>query len=230
MIKLIFSVSTFIFISVGFAQVNISPNVLAEPFQGQHFKAPTDNDVAGTPLLFDDWKSGSVTLKNGQTYQLQKINFDASRGEFLYSKNDTIYEFDDNVQNVKIYGDNHIDDPTSDMVFQRDLLPGQPSFTQVLTKGKITILREFSKHPEGENYSNGIVNNTRKYTLHTNDVAVIKDKIIPVKYSSAGLEELASDKKSEVDSYVKSNNLKPKREGDFLKSVNYYNAINASAN
>jgi hypothetical protein len=228
--KLIFTLILSAFISFGFSQTNISPNVLAEPFQGQHFRVKADNSIDGSPLLFSDWKSGEVTLKNGQNYPLKKINFDASNGKFIYSKNDTIYEFVDDVNEIKIYGENHIQDPSSDMIFRSDLLPEQSVFVQVLTKGKITILREFTKEPEGENYTNGIVNNTRKYVLHTQEIAVIDKKAIPFKYSSSTLEEFASDKKDQMDSYVKANKLKPKRENDFLKSVNFYNSISATTN
>jgi hypothetical protein len=231
MAKLILTLSSFFLLSFGFSQVNVSPNILGEPFQGQHFKLNTENnDIGGSPLLFDDWKKGEVTLKNGENYHLQKINFDASRSQFIYSINDTIYEFYNNVRMVRIYSDNHSQDLSSDKVFRNDLLPDQNIFVQVLLKGKINILREFSKKPEGENYSNGIVNNSRKYVLHIQDVALIDNRIIPFKYSSSALQELVSDKKSEVDSYVKSNNLKPKKENDFLKSINFYNSINATTN
>jgi hypothetical protein len=204
----------------------MSPNILASPFQGQQFKIKADGDVEGNPLLFDNWKSGEVILANGETYHLEKINFDASGSKFIYSKNDTIYEVQDNVNEVRINGENAGEDSSSEMLFRNDVLPKQSSFVQVLIKGKITILRKFDKKPEGENYSNGIVNNTRKYVLHTEDVAVVDNKIIPVKYSSSTLEELTSDKKSQVDSFIKSNNLKPKKEDDFLKSINFYNSIN----
>lgn len=223
--KLILMFTFTISVSTGFSQTRISPNILAEPFQGQHIKMKSDNDVEGTPLLYDDWKSGEVTLKNGENYHLEKINFNASDGKFIYSKNDTTYEFMDNVNEIKIYGENHSQDSSSDMIFRTDLLPEQPGFVQVLTKGKITIVREFAKKPEGENYSNGIVNSTRKYVLHTQDFALIANKAVPFKYSSSALDDLTSDKKDQIDRYIKENNLKPKKENDFLKSIKFYNSI-----
>jgi hypothetical protein len=230
MSKLALTLLLTIFFANTYAQVNLSPNVLAEPFQGQHFKLSADNDVEGSPLLFDDWKAGEVTLKNGEIFRLQKINFDASRSQFIYTQGDTIYDFFDNVKQIKIFGDSHAEDPTPDMVFIKDILPGKSIFVQVLAKGKITILREIKKAPEGENYSNGIVNSKRKYTLHTEDVALVNGKPTPFKYSSSSLEDLASDKKDQVASYVKANNLKPKKQIDFLKSIDYYNSINTAIN
>lgn len=223
--KLILIFTFTISVSTGFSQTRISPNILGEPFQGQHIKMKADNGVEGTPLLYDGWKRGEVTLKNGENYHLEKINFNASDGKFIYSKNDTTYEFLDNVNEIRIYGENHLHDSSSDMIFRTDLLPEQPGFVQVLIKGKITILREFTKKPEGENYSNGIVNSTRKYVLHTQDFALIGNKAVPFKYSSSALDDLTSDKKDQMDRYIKENNLKPKKENDFLKSIKFYNSI-----
>ena len=227
--KLILTLIFGTFFSFGFSQTNISPNILAEPFQGQHIRMKVDNDVEGTPLLYNDWKRGEVTLKNGQNYHLEKINFNASDGKFIYSKNDTVYEFVDNVNEIKIYSDNHSQDSSSDMIFRTDLLPDQSGFVQVIAKGKITILREFVKKPEGENYTTGIVNSTRKYVLHTQDVALVGNKVVPFKYSSSTLDEFTSDKKDKIDSYVKQNKLKPKKESDFLKCINFYNSISGNA-
>ncbi|MGN6539551.1 MAG: hypothetical protein ACTHKY_01960 [Ginsengibacter sp.] len=227
--KLILTLIFGTFFSFGFSQTNISPNILAEPFQGQHIRMKVDNDVEGTPLLYNDWKRGEVTLKNGQNYHLEKINFNASDGKFIYSKNDTVYEFVDNVNEIKIYSDNHSQDSSSDMIFRTDLLPDQSGFVQLVAKGKITILREFVKKPEGENYTTGIVNSTRKYVLHTQDVALVGNKVVPFKYSSSMLDEFTSDKKDKIDSYVKQNKLKPKKESDFLKCINFYNSISGNA-
>src|SRR5215831_2465505 len=204
--KLVFTLVSFMCISNCFSQVSMSPNVLASPFQGERFKVKTDFEVEGTPLLFDDWKPGEVTLTTGEVFQLQKINFDGSTSRFVYSVNDTLYEFQDNVSEIKVLNKDE-GGSSYEMLFRKDLLPSGKAFAQVLAKGKVTILREFIKRPEGENYSNGIVNNSRKYVLHTSDVAVINSQVTPFKYSASDLETLTSDKKSQVDAFVKSNGL-----------------------
>lgn len=237
MLKLIFTLFSFSFILFGFSQTSgvlsiqlpaSSPNLLAEPFQGQHFKVKSDNDIEGNPLLFNDWKSGDVTLKNNEKYHVEKINLDALRHKFIYYKNDTMYEFFDNIKEIRIYNENHLDDPGSDMVFRGDINPISANFVQVLAKGKITVFQEYDKKPEGENYSNGIVNNTRKYVLHTNLNALVNNKVIPIKFNSSTLEELTSDKRIQMDAYLKENKLKAKKENDFLKAIMYYNSISSS--
>ncbi len=248
MLKFLFTALSFSFISLAFTQNIVRPsgatngtlpvhlngtdqsNILADPFRGQHFNINDKlGDVEGTPLFFTDWKSGEVTLKNNEIFHVEKMNLDASRNKFIYYKNDTMYEFFDDVKEIKIYGDNHVNDPSSDMIFRSDVNPAAANFVQVLTKGKITIYQEYDKQPEGENYSNGIVNNTRKYVLHINQYALVGNKAVPIKFSSAALDDLTSDKKNQVESYVKENKLKLKKEDDFLKAVGFYNSLNTSA-
>lgn len=246
MLKLILTSLSFSFIISGFSQrVTPSPetngilpvlipssnqgNILAA-FEGQPFKVKPSDGIEGDPLLFEDWKSGEVTLINKEKYFVDKINLDASNNKFIYSKNDTMFEFFNNVQEIKIYTANHLSDPASDMVFRSDVKTIAPNFVQVLSRGKITVYKEYVKKPKGENYSNGIVNITRKYVLQTTQNALVNDKIIPLKFNTSTLEELTADKKSEVEAYLKQNNLKPKREEEFVKAVNYYNSISAAGN
>jgi len=223
MLKLILTAFSFSIISLAFSQTGISPNVLQSPFQGQQFTAKADNDVEGNPMVFDNWKKGEVSLKDGERYPIEKINLDAQRHIFLYVVNDSIYEFGDNVREVKIYDNSNADNPNSVLVFRNNIDPQSDNFVELLDTGKITIFQTYEKNPEGENYSNGIVNNTRKYTLHTAQFALINKVATPIKFNSSTLEDLTSDKKKEVEAFVKENKLKLKKESDFLKAIDYYN-------
>ncbi len=185
-------------------------------------------DAEGNVFLFDDWKEGEVTLKNGEKYPIKKMNLDASRDVFVYLVNDSLYEFSDNIREVKIFGEDHRNDPGSDMIFRSDINPEAANFVQVLTKGKVTIFCEYSKKPEGENYSNGIVNNTRKYVLRPSYYYIANGQAVPIKFSSSTLQDLTSDRKDDVTSFVKANNLKLKNQPDFLKAINYYNDIDTA--
>jgi len=225
MSKVLFTLFSIFFVTCCFSQVNISPNILATPFQGDRFTMTSSADVEGTPLLFDNWKTGKIILSNGQVYPLQKLNFDASKLKFIYSIKDTLFEMQDNVTQVRIDDERGGPGSANEMVFRNDLLPGKTYFVQLLTNGKVSILRQFSKRPEGENYTNGIIKETRKYVLHTSDVILQDGNIIPLTYGSDALTQLTSDKKSEVEKYVKANHLKAKKEDDFLKIINFYNSL-----
>ncbi|MEP6926957.1 MAG: hypothetical protein ABI834_04935 [Ginsengibacter sp.] len=244
MLKLILILLLFSFISPIFSQTISRPtgatngilspqlsmsgqaNVLTEPFEGQHFRVNDDmGGVEGNPFLFSEWKSGEVTLKNGEKYKIEKINLDASRNQFIYSIHDTLFDFSDNVQEIKIYKGNQNTEESSDMIFRSDINPLAANFVEILVKGKITIFREYNKKPEGENYSNGIVNNTRKYVLHSNYYSIKGNKAVPIKFNSSTFDDLTLDKKDQANAFIKKNNLKLKTESDFLKAVAFYNSL-----
>lgn len=206
----------------GTSQVNLGTN----PFLGVGHGYKGNNtmgEVAGSPYLFEDWRSGEVTLNNGERYKIPKMNFDASQNKFIYVVGDSTYEFLDNVREIKIYGK---DDAKDDMIFRTDINPTAANYVQLITKGKITIFCDYLKKPEGENYSNGIVNNTRKYVLHKDYYYISNNNRIPLKFGSHELQDLTSDKSDIVSSYVRSNHLKVKKDDDFIQAVQYYNSLN----
>jgi hypothetical protein len=188
--------------------------------------AKSDKDAEGSPLLFDNWKSGEITLTTNQKFSIEKINLDASRDVFVYEKNDSVYEFTDNAKEVKIYGEDH-NNPGSDMIFKNDVNPSASNFVQVLAEGKITIFCDYNKKPEGENSTNGFVTNTRKYELSSNYYSLANNKATLIKFTSSALEDLTSDKKDKVDAFIKENKLKVKKEADFLKAIKFYNSISS---
>ena len=53
------------------------------------------------------------------------------------------------------------------------------------------------------------------------------NKAVPVKFSSSTLDDLTSDKKDEVNAFIKANHLKVKKEPDFLKAITFYNGLSS---
>ena len=189
--------------------------------------AKSDKEAEGSPLLFDNWKSGEITLANNQKFSIEKINLDASRDVFVYKKNDSVFEFADNAKEVKIYGEDHNSDPGSDMIFRNDINPSAANFVEVLAEGKITIFCDYKKKPEGEYSTNGFVTTTRKYELHSNYYSLANNTATLIKFTSSTLEDLTSDKKEKMDAFIKENKLKVKKESDFLKAIKFYNSISS---
>ena len=184
-----------------------------------------DKEAEGSPLLFDSWRSGEITFASNQTFLIEKINLDASRGVFVYERNDSVYEFADKAKEIKIYGQDHSNGAESDMIFRTGVYPSASNFVQVLATGKITIFCEYKKKAEGEYSTNGFVTYTRKYELHSNYYSLINNIAKPIKLTSSTLEDLVADKKDKLDAFIKENKLKVKKESDFLKAIKFYNSI-----
>ncbi len=206
--------------------ITISPNIIDELFKGQHFNSNYDATINGTPFMFGDWKNGQVITDNGNKFFVSKINFDASRSVFVFLKNDSLYDVDEKINEIIIYKNDQNENKESNMVFQKNILPDLKNFIQVLVQGNITIVRKFNKQVEGENYTNGIVTNKKEYVLHFEDYAIVNNKLVSFNYNNNGLNDLVGNKASAINAYVKLNNLKLKKQSDFLKSIEYYNSLN----
>jgi hypothetical protein len=215
------------FLSIAFSQ-NVggeftSPYAYGESFENRAYNEKFAGDVAGSPLLFSNWLPGEVVLDNGEKYLVEKINFDALAQKFLYMHHDTMFEVGDNVQKITIHDNSNSDN--SVMVFRDDIDPESVNFVQMLDSGKVTIFEHIDKKPEGENYTNGIVSTTRKFVVHKTVYALANKLATPIKFDASSLEELTADKADEMNSFIKQNRLKVKRETDFLKAIDYYNTL-----
>jgi hypothetical protein len=218
--KLFLTLFSFSFYVVSFSQIDSVSH-----FGGVYTKLNSANSFEGSPLLFNIWKRGEVKLMNDQKFVVEKLNLDASKNTFEYESNDSVYEFTNNIKEVRIYGEDHDAHPELDTIFRTDINPSATNFVHVLIEGKITIFCEYNKKLEGENSINGFVATTAKYELYSNYFAVINKKATPIKFNSSTLDDLTSDKKTEVEAYIKENKLKVKKEPDFLKAINFYNSI-----
>jgi hypothetical protein len=69
-------------------------------------------------------------------------------------------------------------------------------------------------------------NNTRKYVLHASQFAVVNEETIPIKFNSSSPDNLTSDKKQQVETFIIANKLNVKKESGFLKAISFYNSIN----
>jgi len=191
-----------------------------------------DESVEGSPLLFEDWRFGKVILKNNEQYDYVRLNFDAKNDKFYFNQNDTSFELLSVVEQIRVKDISHPTDSTYDMIFKNSVNGGdavQPgTFVQILSDGKITLFKLYTKRIEGENLNRGIVKSVKRYVLHTNIFAIVNNNTIPVKLGSHSLEELTSDKGDQMKAFVKSKQLNLKKEADFKQALAYYNSISSS--
>lgn len=204
-------------------------SIIITPISINRFK---DENVEGSPLLFKDWRMGKVVLKNHEQYDNVELNFDAANNKFYFNKHDTVFELANAVEEIRVKDISNSNDSTNDMVFKENINGDDAmdlkGFVEVLCKGKIPMFRRYTKIIEGENFTNGIVTSTKKYVLHTNIFAIVNKEEIPVKLNSHFLEELTSDKKDQMKTFVKSKRLNLKKETDFKEALSYYNSISSS--
>ena len=225
MSKILLSLALIIFSNSAICQL------AAEQNTGKLFHIITNNEASGSPFLYDDWKSGSVILSNENKLDNLKLKFDVLHNKFLFNRNDSTYEFADDVKEIRIMDEDE-KEGNKQLIFEKvinandKILAG--TFVQVLSAGKITLLKYISKRIEGENFTNGIITSKKQIVSHNSYWVTVSSKTTPVKLNSHSLEELTSDKKDEMQKFVKAAKLNAKNEKDFALAIAYYNSISTS--
>ena len=205
--------------------------VLTDQVTGKVYRENKSNDVSGSPYLFDEWKSGEVTLSNEDKLGDVKLKFNVLYNKFLFKRNDTTYEFVDDVREIRLK-DASAKDGNGELLFEKVInangkIPAG-TFVQILSVGKVTLLKHFSKRIEGENYTNGLFTTRKEMISHDAYWATVNKETVPVKLSKKSMEELTNDKQDQVNSYIKSRKLNLKNETDFAAAITYYNSISQS--
>ena len=136
-----------------------------------HDRVPKEDNVEGSPWLFEHWKRGKVVLKGDKQYENLQLNFIPSINKFYFNQHDTSFELSGDVEEVRIQDSIHPDDRNYDRVFKNNMyenkmvMPG--TFVEILAEGRISLYKEYLKQAEGQNSTNGIITTVKKYVLHT---------------------------------------------------------------
>ena len=202
--------------------------VITLKYNGKTYSDYVKDEITGSPFLFDDWRSGVITLTDGKSYANILLKYDVLNNKFLFNHKDSTYEFLDVLQQVTI-----VDTGTS---FNNDFLIFEKinskidkikagSFVQILCNGNIKLYKHHSKKIEGQNFNNGINTSIKRIVDHYSFWATVKNESFPIKINKNSLEEITWDKKEELKSYIIKNHLKLNKEKDFTIAIKYYNNL-----
>lgn len=199
-----------------------------DPISGRPIKISKEYEIEGNPYLIDQWKTSKITMLNKREHNDVLVKFDLYRGTFYYKRNDSLYEFPEDVHQIQWKGDDN-----KDVIFRRNALSGMPGkYLQVLADGKIRIVKYHVKLLQAM-ISNSTAygpaslasQHLKRYVLKTELWIVKNNQSQQLKYSSGMLKDLTEDKKAAMDAFVGRERLNLKKEGDFLKAVEYYNGL-----
>ncbi len=196
---------------------------------GRPYRNTFDNELLGSPFLFEDWRLAKITLKTLREFDNVKVKFNPFNNLFYYNKNDSLYEFVDELEEVRIKNNEHLNDSGYDMVFMKDIYTSDrrysDAFVQILCKGKITIIKYFKGKIDENNESStfGSGGKTKKLVTTSTVLAVANNQTQSIQYNLKNLQLLTIDKTSEINAFIKLKGLNVKKEMDFVVAIAYYN-------
>lgn len=202
--------------------VNFSANSEGLTVNGDLYK-----DMNGSPYLFNDWVKGNIQLDDGTIYNNLNLKYDQVR-ELL------IFLADDNTSKrfsapVKAFTLTNADDKEWPRITFRNgfkAIDGgnEKTYYEVLADGNTQLLKRTAKKIVDERAPGSLI--ISKQISATTRYYVNKgDRIIKIKKDKKSILEALSDKSSELETYIKHNNLNLKEDADLIKLIEYYNTL-----
>jgi hypothetical protein len=187
---------------------------------GRPIQAKQYVDVQGSPFLSDDWSVGAVKLTSNKEYDGMKL---------MYDQVDDRLIFKNHAGQAQLFAEPVREFTLSGRVFRKGFKPvdgaSPMAFYEVLADGKTQLLKRttkkiFEEVPYGSSTKVKKIQSNETYYLSKSEHTLLKIR----KDKKALLSEL-SDKKPDLEKYIKTNRLDLKQDEDMAKLVAYYNTL-----
>ncbi|WP_345948136.1 hypothetical protein ABDD95_14895 [Mucilaginibacter sp. PAMB04274] len=174
-------------------------------------------EVDGSPFLNDNWSNGTATTNKGENYQAN-LKYDVILDQPVFAgKDSSIMLFTAPIARFTLNNETYQNgfpavDTWTPLTFYKTLGTGKTKFLKHYYKKKMEV-RDIGGI-SGLKYEDNIA------------CYLIKDgKMISIKPSKSGILNALSDKKSDVETYIKSNKIDFKQDVDLAKLMDYYGSL-----
>ncbi|RYE26798.1 MAG: hypothetical protein EOP45_03215 [Sphingobacteriaceae bacterium] len=188
---------------------------------GRPIMSTKNLEIEGSPFLFDDWKQGSVKLNNGTEYDSTELKLDVLENHLLFKgSNNEPLMFSEPVKEFKLFFNNN----RTQYKLYRNGYDNTMNFYEVLVDGKSQLLKHYKKSL-GAKASYASSTTVRMILDAVNYYLYKSNALIAVKKDKKSILNALVDKQTELESYIKINNIKFKDDNDLIKLIIYYNSI-----
>lgn len=179
--------------------------------------------LVGNPYFNEDWVDGDVKLKDGSVQSGTPMKYDELQDNVYTKIGDDPAKFKKPVVEFTIT--DRSGKPAHFSVF-----PGNDKFSdiayfQVLADGKVKLLRKNAKAVSESKDGIGTAVVTRLVVDNIDYYLLIDGKAVKIKKDKKSVEAALANKQSELDNYIKANNLNLKKDDDLAKLITQYNAL-----
>jgi hypothetical protein len=182
-------------------------------------------DIAGTPLLFENWNYGTVWLHTGERYDSMQLKYDLLNEVLLVLVSDMEYQFKDDVSSFRI-----IDSATRNVLtFRNGFTPVSAfdirTFYQVLYDGRTKLVLKTRKQVVSEITSTPGVksksfNDEKNYYL-----VMASGEMKKIRKKNADIIELLEGHEEELKKMIKEQKLKLSKDEEIVQLLHYYDSL-----
>ncbi len=199
------------------AQIAISGDAI----HGTPIYAKINENIKGSPYLFDQWFNGSVKLKDKTVHNDMQLKYDQMTGKLIFKdKSENTFHFEHPVEEFTLQT------PSGENVvfkngFKNIEKNTDDTFYQILADGKVKLLKHSKKSivqsvPYGQSVPEKTILNSEAFYV------VSSDTIQKLKKDKKALAFLNSDK---LSSFITKNNMDLQKEADLILAINFYNSL-----
>lgn len=177
-----------------------------------------NKNIDGSPYLNEEWKEATILFSNGKSLKAEKVNYNIYQSKISYKKEDVEYnpETSFNIIGLKIDGNHYIFENSGDM---------HQYIYRLLSDGKVQLLEKYSTTIKKGKETNGLEKATNDYYDTETYLYYKEDNKPAVRFRNKELLFIMADKKKEVESLIKQQKLKTRKEKDLIKIFDYYNSL-----
>ena len=212
----------------GFTQNDFTHTVKVFDANGKTFVNPGLNDITGSAFFKDEWKNAIVKLNTNVLYRNTPVRINLQNQQVhILTENNTELAVNHGLIKEIIFSDTLLQQIKLN-IFRSGFPPidsqNGDNFYQVLSDGKITFLKSIRKKiRESKSELTGEI--TREYSTYEDYYVFNNNVITPIKKNSAFFLALMKDKESNVQAFVKSNQLSFKSIDNLTKIIDFYNSL-----
>lgn len=196
---------------------------LQDPLSSKFFTIEKYGATEGSPFLFKSWMQGTVTTPKG-TFENLQLKVNVYDNMLVFNKDDQAFEMQEEVTGFTLKPEDGKNN--SVMTFRKgvtgaDIKSNQ--FVQVLTTGKATVYKLPTKQvSEVSRINAGVI---KTFTDNNKYYIEIDKRVQFIKINKDDIVNALEDKADQLQTYMNTKKINPKKESDLIEIVNYYNTL-----
>jgi hypothetical protein len=199
--------------------VDAQERYVSQIITGNIYYPKESTDVEGSPFASEQWMHGTAVDKQNYFYKNLQLKFDASGRNIIYTDKNVLYAMTGDITTVMMYP--NYPDTNNVIIYKRGMLPTPNEFVQVLTEGKISLIKQLKKNiSEYYEYNSAV----KKWKY--DDIikyGIIKDgKFTAVTLNKKDLIAMFEpNMQSKAEEFIKSNNINVKTEAGWIAVIHF---------
>jgi len=194
-----------------------------EDITGKPFVELKYTDIQGSPFFSDIWLNGSVKMNDGTIYKDVKLKYNQVEQLLMFqNKSGADMNFVDPVKEFSMLQNG------KPVVFRNGFKPAEGvtanTYYRVLADGETPLLKKtVKKIIEMKEYNSAT---TTKKFQEINTFYLVKNNLpLKIKRDKKAFLETLGDRNTELDVFMKSNNINFKSDEDLIRLTIYYNSL-----